>query len=262
MKGKCCIAFLLAGILMSAGSASGGPHAPAAGQPGSTAIHMDNSSFIAWATGWQDYIPGTDVDEVWQTPERALGKAAGDSYDIVCLGRGGEITMTFDTPITDGAGYDFAVFENSVSDTFLELAYVEVSADGISWYRFANESLTASPVAGLGNIDPTDVYQLGSKYRQGYGEPYDLAALNLAEISYVRILDIAGDGTCYDSSGHIIYDPYPTVGSAGFDLDAIGVINQTSAPVPLPPSCLLFLPGLMGMFVVRLRRIVKKQVKI
>jgi hypothetical protein len=28
----------------------------------------------------------------------------------------------------------------------------------------------------------------------------------------------------------VIYDPYPTVGSAGFDLDAIGVINAVPAP--------------------------------
>ena len=41
--------------------------------------------------------------------------------------------------------------------------------------------------------------------------------------SYVRIIDIIGDGTFFDTSGDVIWDPYPTAQSAGFDLDAVGV---------------------------------------
>ena len=212
-------------------TAYAGPYAPAAGEPGSTAIHMDDVSFVAWATGYENYTPGTDVDETWKTPEKALGKALGSSYDIVCLGRGGSITMTFAKPIINGEGADFAVFENSFSDDFIEHAYVEVSADGGTWYRFPNSSLTTDPVSGYGTVDPTNVYQLGCKYKQGYGEPYDLASVGLDEISYVRILDIIGDGTYYDTDDKVIYDPYPTWGSAGFDLDAVGVIHQKTVAV-------------------------------
>jgi len=39
-----------------------------------------------------------------------------------------------------------------------------------------------------------------------------------------------GDGSNLDSLGEVIYDPYPTSGSAGFDLDAVGVSN--GAPYP------------------------------
>ena len=98
---------------------------------------MDDAAFTAWATGWEDYDPGAAVDTQWQVPDNALGKAQGSPYDVVCLGRGGVITLTFDAPIRDGAGWDFAVFENSFSDTFIELAYVEVSSNGTNFTRFS-----------------------------------------------------------------------------------------------------------------------------
>ncbi len=244
-------------ILTAASFAFGGPYAPKAGQSGSTAIHMDDAAFIAWATGYTNLTYGGNVDDTWKTPEKALGKAVGTSFDIVCLGRGGEITMTFDKAIANGPGWDFAVFENSFSDTFLELAYMEVSSDGVNFFRFDNDSLTAGPVGGFGNIDPTDITGLAGKYRQGYGTPFDLeelkgvsALLDVNKVTHVRIVDIIGDGTCLDTSGDVIYDPYPTSGSAGFDLDAVGVINQ----VPEPATMVLLALGGIGMALHRRRR--------
>jgi hypothetical protein len=235
-------------------TAAAGPYAPAAGESGSTAIHMDDPAFVAWATGWDAYTVGTDVDTEWQTPEKAVGKAVGDSYDIVSLGRGGAITMTFDKPIVNGEGYDFAIFENAFNDTFLELAYVEVSSDNATWHRFVNSSLTQGAVGGFGAVDPTNVYQLGSKYKQGYGEPYDLTQLGLGEINYIRLLDIVGDGSYQDYSGNIIYDPFPTTGSAGFDLDAIGVLNQGTSAAPIPGAVWLLGSGLLGLVAVRRKK--------
>ncbi|MFZ5505306.1 MAG: PEP-CTERM sorting domain-containing protein, partial [Pseudomonadota bacterium] len=110
-----------------AGSAHAGPFAPAAGSAGSTAIHKDDGAFVQWATGYTDYQPGANVDASWKNPAKGLGKAEGTSTDVVVLGDGGRITLTFDGYITNGAGADFAVFENSFSNTFLELAFVEVS---------------------------------------------------------------------------------------------------------------------------------------
>jgi len=226
-------------ILFWATAAFAGPYAPAAGQTGSTAIYKDDPSFVEWATGWENYLPGDYVNDTWKTPEKALGPAVGTSYDIVCLGRGGQITMTFDAPIADGEGWDLAVFENSFNDTFLELGYVEVSSDGEHFFRFDNDSLTSSPVGGFGSVDPTNITGLASKYRQGYGTPFDLAELagvspmlDINNVGYVKILDIVGDGSYYDTSGDVIYDPYPTTGSAGFDLDAIGVIHTAAVPIP------------------------------
>jgi len=218
-----------------------GPYPPAAGVPGTTAIHMNNPAFIGWATGYTDYTAGSNVDSTWQTPDNALGKATGNSYDVVSLGGGGKITLTFDAPIEDGEGWDFAVFENSFSDTFLELAYVEVSSDGTNFLLFDNDSLTTEPVGSFSSIDPTDIEDLAGKYRQGYGTPFDLADLeekkevlsglvDLNNITHVRIIDIIGDGSSRDTSGDRIWDPYPTYRSAGFDLEAVGVSN--GAPYP------------------------------
>ncbi len=234
-----------------------GPYAPAAGQAGSTAVFKTDAAIVGWATGYQDYSVGPNVDIAWQTPSKALGQALGDSFDVVSLGDGGQITLTFAQPIIDAPGDDFAVFENGFSDTFLELAFVEVSSNGTDFFRFANDSLTPSPVGGFGAVDPTNLQGLAGKYRQGYGTPFDLAELagvspqlNVQNIGYVRIVDIVGDGTYFDTSGDVIYDLYPTTGSGGFDLDAVAVMHA----VPEPSSLVLLAAATWGLFLAARRR--------
>ena len=213
-----------------------GPYAPPAGQGGSTAVYMGDPNIVGWADGWEDYLVGPNSFANWQDPQEGLGPAEGSSFDIVCLGIGGEITLTFSCGIGDGVGCDFAVFENALTDTFLELAYVEVSSDGEHFFRFDNDSLTADPVGPFGPVDATDVDGLAGKFRQGYGTAFDLAQLryvssllDVNNVMWVRLVDIVGDGSYLDTSGDVIYDPYPTSGSAGapgFDLDAIAVLNM------------------------------------
>jgi hypothetical protein len=117
-------------------------------------------------------------------------------------------------PIANGAGADFAVFENSFSDTFLELAWVEVSNDGTNFVRFTNHSLTANPVPFLGgSIDATNLDGLAGKYRAGFGTPFDLADVGLTQVTHVRLVDVIGNGMAFDSDNHVIYDPFPTSGS-------------------------------------------------
>lgn len=255
----------LAALALAASGAAhaAGPFAPAAGQAGSTAISKDDSRIVQWATGTQDYLPGTGVDATWKTPEKALGKAVGDSYDVVVLGDNGRITLTFGGYITNGAGADFAVFENSFSDTFLELGWVEVSSDGANFFRFPNYSFTSKPVAGFGSVDTTNIDGLAGKYRQGYGTPFDLdvlsgtVGLDVNKVQYVRIVDIVGNGSSFDSAGNAIYDPYPTTGSAGFDLEAVGVIHfaqfATTPAIPEPATWMSFALGLGALAFVRAR---------
>ena len=219
------------GLFSFSGIALAGPYAPAAGQAGSTAVSMDSPSIQAWATGHVNYLPGPGVTAPFNTPSKAYGKAEGQPGEIVSLGDSGQITLTFASPIANGPGFDFAVFENSFNDTFLELAWVEVSNDGTNFVRFANDSLTPNPVPFLGgSIDPTNLDGLAGKYRGGFGTPFDLADLGLAQVTHVRLVDVIGNGTALDTTGDIIYDPHPTSGSAGFDLDAVGVINQVPEP--------------------------------
>lgn len=247
--------------LAVAGSAQAGPFAPAAGQAGSTAISKDSPAFVQWATGFSDYLPGPNVGAIWQTPEKGLGKALGTAEDIVVLGDGGQITLSFDGYITNGTGADFAVFENGFMDTFLELAFVEVSSNGIDFFRFPNFSFTASPVGGFGLIDPTNIEGLAGKYRAGFGTPFDLDALNgiagldVNAVQYVRLIDVVGNGSTSDSfpaefgGPHPIYDPYPTTGSSGFDLEAVGVIHYAAiTAVPEPSQWAMYCAalGLLG----------------
>lgn len=233
-------------------AAQAGPFAPAAGQPGSTAVSMASPAIVAWANGYSDYLPGANVDAAWRTPEKSLGAAQGTSTDVVVLGDRGSLTLTFAGALFDGPGSDFAVFENGFADNFLELAWVEVSSDGSQFHRFPAYSFTANPVGGFGTLDPTNVDGLAGKYRQGWGTPFDLAllagrpGLDLNDVRFVRIVDIVGDGSALDDypvafgGPHPIYDPYPTVISGGFDLDAVAAMNFHAAPVPEPATYALF----------------------
>ena len=232
---------------------------PDAKTAGNVAFHRESSAIKAWATGYKDYKVGSNVLESWRTPEKALGAATGDTYDVVVLGDGGSITLTFANPITNGDGCDFAVFENAFSDTsgFLELGYVEVSTDGEHFVRFPNLYLGTTELGPFDSHSPDLIYNLASKYGLNYGHGFDLAELeyaynymmsegnefsaeytqeflrnyqyvNIDEINYVRIIDIIGDGNhgYTDSMGFDIFDPSNCIESAGFDLQGIGVINQ------------------------------------
>lgn len=197
--------------------------------PTDDGINKDDSRFVMWASGYRNYDWGTNVSNTWKTPAKAYGKATEDVMDIVCLGDNGRITMYFPHPIKDGPGPDFAVFENSFSPNFLELAFVEVSSDGVNFFRFENDSLT--PTAS-NSILAHNLNGLAGKYMSGEGTPFDLAdldaspTLDVSNVRFVRLIDIFGNGSVKDSSGDPIYDPYPNIGSAGFDLDAIGVIHR------------------------------------
>ncbi|MEO8627357.1 MAG: DUF4465 domain-containing protein [Betaproteobacteria bacterium] len=244
----------ISGLGFFSGLANAGPYAPAAGQPGSTAIIKTDPSFAGWATGFQDYAPGSNASATFQTPNLALGPATGNSAEIVSLGDHGSITLTFAGVIFNGAGADLAVFENSFSDTFLELAYVEVSSDGTNFFRFPSVSFTPGPTGAFGATDPTNIDGLAGKYRASYGTPFDLdqlggvAGLNINAVKYIRIVDIVGDDSALDNypaafgGPHAIYDPYPTVDSGGFDLDAVGALHLTTA-VPEPSSVALLAVG-------------------
>jgi hypothetical protein len=215
-----------------------GPYAPAAGQVGSTALAKDDASIVGWATGIAEYNAGSNVDADFQIPAKALGPAEGTIGDAVSLGRGGRLTLTFDQPIWDGIGPDFAVFENAFDDSFLELGFVEVSSDGVNFFRFLNDSLSSSDAADSAAVDPTEINNLAGKYRLGFGTPFDLEELadvspllNVSKVTHVRLVDIVGDGSQTDSSGDPIYDPFPTVGSAGMDVDAVAVMHHVESPL-------------------------------
>jgi len=220
------------------------------GQPGSTAIPKDSVCFVAWATNGTLHRGFLDINDTtvmldgsnkpgFGTIDLAFGIAQGNITHVVSLGDSGYATLTFDQYIIDGPGFDFAVFENSFADDYMELGHVEVSSDGSNFFRFPSTS--EAPIdEQQGNFTFSEceyVDNLAGKYKCGYGTPFDLdditdnLLLNKSAITHVRIIDvigaITGTGTV-DQYGTIINDPYPTpYASGGFDLDAVGIINGT-----------------------------------
>ncbi|MBO2524579.1 MAG: hypothetical protein CW341_02585 [Bacteroidetes bacterium] len=214
------------------------------GTEGCQAIRFDNEAILGWATscvvtrGYQNIEQagalasyGTDNDAVGPSSETT-------DAGVVSLGDAGYAVLTFGMPISNGEGYDFAVFENALNNTFLELAFVEVSSDGEHYYRFPSVSntQTTQQIGNTGGVDATNLHNLAGKYKVGWGTPFDLeeldgySNLDINNVTHVRIVDVVGSinplyGTT-DKNGHLINDPYPTAfNSSGFDLSGVAVMN-------------------------------------
>ena len=222
--------------------------APAQDKPGTTAMHADSSAFVAWATGCTVERGPMRIDKPedgfasYGADSLALG-VPGGTYDVVSLGDGGTATLTFGSPIYNGEGPDFAVFENGFAnavnpDTWaLELGFVEVSSDGVNFFRFPAVTYvqTDEQLGNAGSIVPAQLHNFASKYGAFYGTPFDLdevednELLDKNRVTHIRIVDVVGnidpEYATKDSEGHVINDPWPTAfASSGFDLDAVGVI--------------------------------------
>ena len=216
----------------------------AVGTTGCLAISKNDSRITSWATGcqvirgYQDIAFQEHGTVSFGTIQNALNTASEDATNAISLGDGGYAVLTFDRPIVNGSGYDFAVFENSFNDFFLELAFVEVSSDGEHYVRFPAVSLTNTDtqIGTFGSLDPTKLHNLAGKYRIGWGTPFDLddlqdsSNIDLMNIRFIKITDVVGsidpNYANYDASGNIINDPYPTdFYSGGFDLTGVAVIH-------------------------------------
>jgi len=231
--------------------------APEAGVAGTTAMHADSSAFVAWATGIEVERGPKDISDpslgmASFGPDLtvALGRPGG-TMDVVSLGDGGSATLTFDSPICNGPGSDFAVFENGLvnaqdsSICFLELAFVEVSSDGENFFPFPAVSKVQDTmqVGSFDCIHASLIHNLAGKYQVMYGTPFDLdevednPRLDKNKVTHVRLIDVVGnidpEYATYDSEGHPVNDPWPTgFNSCGFDLDAVGVIHDVAHDVP------------------------------
>lgn len=232
--------------------------APAPGFPGTTAIHKDSSAIAFWAWGidlQRGYLDISDKSLGYASfgyPNNAMYEAEGNPFDVVSLGDSGVAILTFPYPISDGEGYDFAVFENGFTDNYLELAFVEVSSDGVNYERFSAISELQDTLQ-MGNYEFWDcayVHNFAGKYRQGYGTPFDLQELagtgvDINRITHVKIVDVIGSINplygSFDSQGNIINDPWPSAfESGGFDLDGVAVIHSDELGIKEKKSPLVF----------------------
>jgi hypothetical protein len=228
-------------------------YAPQAGLSGSTAISATSTTIAGWANnctvqrGYIDIANPTLGRVTGGTEANSINSADGT---ILCMGDSGVATLTFPAAIYNGEGPDFAVFENGFTDpangamAFLELAFVEVSSDGINYFRFAANSNTPTntqiPGSGV-YMDASLINNLAGKYVAQYGTPFDLEelkdkpGLNVNNITHVRLVDVVGAVGAYnsrDKNNNIINDPYPTnFPSGGFDLDAVATLHMNAAGI-------------------------------
>jgi hypothetical protein len=210
------------------------------------AIFKDSSIIVSWATtctvvrGRENCTDLSSSLASFGFPADAVGIADNSP---VSLGDAGSAILTFQFPITNASGPDFAIFENSFSSTFLELAFVEVSSNGIDYVRFPAVSNTQSLVQ-IGPFDnqgdAAKLQNLAGKHAANYGTPFDLQVLidstivNINAITHVKIIDVVGQisgaYSSKDKNQNPINDPFPTqFPTSGFDLDAIAVLNESSA---------------------------------
>jgi hypothetical protein len=230
------------------------------------AIPSASPRFIEWANAidpTRTAFAPRGSSSISSTGFNSLGDL--NAAEIAAGARPGVLTVTFPTGVRDGAGPDFAIFENGFTYPtpallVAELAYVEVSTDGVAFARFpsisTNTGWSGDFGQGFGGFDSENLFNLAGKHAAGFGTPFDLAALvtdplvasgaiDLQSIQYVRLVDIPGNGSFVDSLGNPILDAWLTSGTGGFDFrlpvgQGIGVLNA----VPEPCAALLALLAL------------------
>ena len=236
--------------------------------PNAAAVPIHGDSVSSFQAGPQNIADPNSPGASFGTPSAALGPPDGT---IVSLGERGQITIEFGLPLTDGLGADLVVFENPFSfadesgDTFVfaELGFVEVSTDGAIFARFPTFSPLEGPIGAFGVVPEVLVNEFrGLAGLRVDGDPFDFADLadvpvvqsglvDLADIRFIRIRDVIGDGSEFDGLGDPIFDPWPTdFDSSGFDLDAVRGLH----PIPEPSTLALTALGLVTCTLVAYRR--------
>jgi hypothetical protein len=188
---------------------------------------------LPYAQELVDFSPGpgagfnqTALPDVVLGPPQGKGVEAG-SLDVLSLGRGGEIVLGFGArAIEDGPGPDFVVFENPFyaggdpSQVFAEPGEVSVSEDGATFVAFPCDPTEGAdpPFAGCAGVTPTLEFDpeenLPLDAELSGGDAFDLADAGLARARFVRVTD--------RSSAE------PAGETAGFDLDAVGIVHASS----------------------------------
>lgn len=206
-------------------------------------------------------------------PSNALGAPSGGgagvgTTHVHSLGVGGSLTLGFGVTIVDGPGEDLVVAENPFYQaglswrTFAEVAFVEVSTDGVTFARFPAKYLGPATAPGpfgsviVGGFDnlagSTPVFATSSadaaSVAAGGGDAFDLADLandpavlagtvDLQAIHEVRFVDVRS-GLDLDSRGVAILDS----GTGSADIDAVTVLNHTGNVDAWQPTVDLSVP--------------------
>ena len=251
-----------------------------AGAAASFLLSTSITASAQFATTVLDYSPGTLGSGEQSTTTNVLGGPVGGglgsgSTDVLSLGEGGSVTLGFDVTIADGPGVDFTVFENGFmfgSGHFAEVAFVEVSTDGMSFARLPSSYVgvqtppdfsrmplgTSDGIAGalavVSNVFDGNTPSPFEPVLSG-GDAFDLAVLadhplvlagtvDLAAIHFVRLVDAPSDGSSADTSGTPVWDSRNNaVAANSADIDAVAVIQHTGTISAGQPEVELWLDG-------------------
>jgi len=208
---------------VASGCSSADPKAPPAdGTPGAEEPLPYASSVVSFEPGDGAGFGEDKLPDVVLGPPHGGGEQAG-SLDVLSLGKGGSIVLGFEPyAIVDGDGADLVVFENAFwpggdpSAVFAEPGQVSVSDDGEEWHAFPCDDAGdgAGHFAGCAGVTPTEKYDAKTLVpldpALSGGDAFDLADLGLERVRFVKITDRSNAGTAP---------------SAGFDLDAVGVVS-------------------------------------
>lgn len=219
------------------------------------------------------YVPGIGVDTSYITPGTALGSPerftgegvfpsvvtpfnpAFGTDELVSIGRGGSLTLSFDEPIVNDPnnpfGLDFIIFGNaglidsSYPDGVVGGAYslssgvIEVSSNGTTWFTLAATQIETS-YATLGYSDLTDPFALSSgDVLADFTKPVDPSFAIVNGLTFSQILagySGSGGGTGIDfsasglSSISFIRISNPTSATSNIQIDAISDVAAIPAP--------------------------------
>ena len=189
---------------------------------------------IDWVDAVSDRLPMIVVARLVGFPAPDVSWLVAGAYATTQMLDGvitDEQLATATTAAAELAGYDFTV---------------QVTSNGTDFVRFDSASHQPTAVGSFAFQDPRLIGGLAGKDPGGWGTVFDLGALSnqaavrdgtvdLSAITHVRLRDVVGAsdypnvGDSYlDSFGRQIFDAHLTTGSGGFDLRAVGVLNQAA----------------------------------
>jgi hypothetical protein len=214
------------------------------------------------------YSAGTGINSSFETASAALGMPVSSATitappflntDLVGVGNGGQLTLAFNTPITNNSaghagGMDFTIFGNeffTISGSTISGIFnhpgltVWVSQDNVTYYELAaphgaddlyptegsgnaflpvNPSLTLASFTGQTSAQALSLYNGsagGASYSISWAEDGGGNAVNLPSISYVKVEGTSGFGYV-DAISRVQDVPEPS--GAGLVLAGVGML--------------------------------------
>lgn len=228
-----------------------------------------------WADAVEAYIPGTAAPPGFNDPLAALGSPARDSgvgidpgvvspfqpaftpQELVAVGRGGELVLRFDEPVTDDPanpfGVDLLVFGNPffgdaampagiVAFHFSEGGLIDVSPDGSTWTPVPG-AMADGGMPTLGWLDAGPYADASGREPSDFTRPVDpgvdpgaLAGTGWTDL--LALYDGSGGGTPIDladlglASISYVRIRSPLDAPTAIEIDAVADVSPVAADLP------------------------------